>query len=249
MTTNIIMSTNNGNQMVDFHTHILPEMDDGAYNPTESMKMLEVLSRQGVGAVCLTPHFYPYKENIETFLQRRGKAIARIAPYAQELGIRLVLASETYLSDYLFNTEDISELCMGKECGRRYLLTELPSGFSERTIKRVSRLIFTYNVVPILAHIDRYPKLIKSSVLLDEFIDMGCLMQMNLESLQEGFLKKRKLLKYIQSNMVHVVGTDAHNMSERPPVYSKGISVIAKALGEGAVNQLTRNALQIISES
>jgi protein-tyrosine phosphatase len=104
-------------------------------------------------------------------------------------------------------------------------------------------------VVPILAHIDRYPKLIKSSALLDEFIDMGCLMQMNLESLQEGFLKKRKLLKYIQSNMVHVVGTDAHNMSERPPVYSEGISVIAKALGEGAVNQLTRNALQIISES
>lgn len=235
--------------MVDFHTHILPGMDDGARDAAESRKMLELLSRQGVTAVCLTPHFYPYKESLESFLNRREESFAKIRPLSGELGVRFALASETFFNDYLFHSEDISRLCMKDDGGRGYLLTELPFGtsFSERTLDRLSRLMNTYSVYPVLAHIERYPNLVNHRRLIGRLIDMGCLMQINLSAFQKGFLLKRRLLGDIRGNLVHVVGTDAHNLQHRPPAYQDGISLIRKSLGDDAVDRLSRNAGKMIS--
>jgi protein-tyrosine phosphatase len=236
-------------ELVDFHTHILPGMDDGAKDTEESKKMLEMLVKQGVHTVCLTPHFYPYKETQETFLKRREQAFSQIQPFALELGVHFALASETFFNDYLFHSEDISPLCMQGSDGRHYLLTEMPfdSHFSEHTVKRISRLIDTYSVNPVLAHIERYPKLVNNKKLIDRLIDMGCLMQINLSAFGRGFFLKKRLLGYLAKNMVHVVGTDAHNTGKRPPEYSAGISIIQKSLGEDTVCQLSRNAQQIVA--
>lgn len=237
--------------MVDFHTHILPEMDDGAEDLPESKKMLEMFIRQGVDTICLTPHFYSYKENLETFLERRKKSFAAIEPYQKELGVHFALASETFFSDYLFHLEDISPLCMKDSSGRRYLLTELPfaSSFSERTLDRISRLIDTYSVCPVLAHIERYPKLINHKKLIGRLIDMGCLMQINLSAFQKGFFLKRKLLGYIRNDLIHVVGTDAHHVQQRAPNYLDGIAAIRKSLDDGAVDRMNQNARRIVSGS
>lgn len=244
--TNIGMNVTN-EEMVDFHTHILPGMDDGAKDAEESKKMLQMLVQQGVHTVCLTPHFYPYKETLEAFLNRREQAFSQIQPYAAEMGLRFVLASETFFNDYLFHSEDISPLCMKGSAGRSYLLTEMPfdSHFSDHTVSRISKLIDIYGVNPVLAHIERYPKLVNNKKLIDRLIDMGCLMQINLSVFEKGFFLKKRILSYIAKNMVHVVGTDSHNTEKRPPKYSEGISVIQKSLGEDAVNQLSRNAQQI----
>lgn len=235
--------------LTDFHTHILPGMDDGAKDAEESKRMLEALNRQNVHTVCLTPHFYPYKEAQEVFLERRQTAFSQIQPLAAEMGIRLALASETFFNDYLFRSEDILPLCVKDGEGQYYLLTEMPfqSSFSDRTVNRISKLMDTYSVTPVLAHIERYPKLVNDKNLINRLIDMGCLMQINLSAFQKGFLLKTRLLRYIRGNMVHVVGTDAHNTGNRPPDYSTGIAVIRKSLGEDAVLQLSRNAEQIVA--
>ena len=60
---------NNG--AVDFHSHILPGMDDGAKTPEESLQMLRMERDQGVDTVVLTPHFYRDRERPEQFLARR----------------------------------------------------------------------------------------------------------------------------------------------------------------------------------
>ena len=236
-------------ELVDFHTHILPGMDDGAKDAAESKNMLERLVQQGVHTVCLTPHFYPYKETQDTFLKRREQAFSQIRPFAAEVGVRFALASETFFNDYLFHSEDISPLCMKDNDGQNYLLTELPfdSSFSEHTVKRLSRLIDTYCVYPVLAHIERYPKLVNDKKLINRLIDMGCLMQINLSAFGRGYFLKKRLLGYIAKNMVHVVGTDAHNTDKRPPEYSAGISIIQESLGDDAVLQLSRNAQQIVA--
>ena len=235
--------------MVDFHTHILPGMDDGAKDVEESKKMLEALCQQNVHTVCLTPHFYPYKEDQELFLQRRQTAFSQIQPFAAEMGIRLALASETFFNDYLFRSEDILPLCMKDGEGRYYLLTEMPfqSSFSDRTANRISKLMDTYSITPVLAHIERYPNLVNDKNLINRLIDMGCLMQINLTAFGRGYFLKKRLLGYIRKNMVHVVGTDAHNTQKRPPNYSEGISIIQKALGKDSVQQLSQNAQQIVA--
>lgn len=229
---------------IDCHTHILQGMDDGCKSLQESIQMLQSLSLQGVHIVWITPHFYPYKESLESFLSRREKAYAALKPYADQLGIEVLPASETFLSDYIFNAPNISKLCIGE----KYLLTELPLSlsYSQQTFDRIRRLTLTCGIVPILAHVERYPKLIKDVAVLDEFIDMGCLTQINLSSLEDGIIKRKQLLQYIEINLVHLIGTDCHNMGNRPPKYSSGISIIEKKLGSEYVEQLLDNARQIM---
>lgn len=234
---------------VDFHTHILPQLDDGAASEQESMSMLKMLADQGVETVCLTPHFYPYRETVESFVARRQKSFAQLKPLAEGTGISVVLASETFLNDYLFHAEDISPLCMKNREGRSYLLTELPldSGFTEHTLAKISKLIDTYSVTPVLAHIERCSNLLKNKGQVNRLIDMGCMMQINLEALDKNFFLRSRILRYIENGMVHVVGTDAHHMQTRAPEYSKGIRVIQKSLGNAAVDRLNSNARQIVS--
>ena len=60
--------------MVDFHTHILPGMDDGAATVADSLAMLARLHDQGVDTVCLTSHFLQEEPSVEDFLRRRSAA-------------------------------------------------------------------------------------------------------------------------------------------------------------------------------
>ena len=53
---------------IDFHSHILPQMDDGAKSTDESIELLKALAEAKVEKVVLTPHFYRNDENIAAFL-------------------------------------------------------------------------------------------------------------------------------------------------------------------------------------
>lgn len=225
---------------IDCHSHILPGIDDGAKDIQESIWMLQNLSSQGVTTIWLTPHFYPCKEDLDSFLVKRDKKYSTLKPYADRLKMELIPASETYLSDCLFNIPSISDLCVN---GQKYILTELPfSSECSLAFTRISRLINNYDVIPILAHIERYPKIFKNVEYLNELIDMGCLIQMNLSALENGFFRRKRLIRYIDGNLVHIIGTDCHNMKSRPPKFLNGISIIEKKLGADFVLQLMENA-------
>jgi len=58
--------------MIDFHSHILPKLDDGSSSSDESCKLLRCLATQGVESVVATPHFYADNESVERFLARRN---------------------------------------------------------------------------------------------------------------------------------------------------------------------------------
>ena len=80
--------------MIDFHTHILPEIDDGARSVRRSLEMYEYQKNSGVDALVATPHFYPGNMTVESFLQRRNNAYERVLAAAEEKGISLI---PTYL--------------------------------------------------------------------------------------------------------------------------------------------------------
>lgn len=226
---------------VDFHTHILPGIDDGSPDREISAEMLSCLKRQGIGTVVLTPHFYTDRESLSSFLVRREAAWESLAPVLGQTEMNAVLACEMHFSDYVFNSADISALCIRN----KFLVTELPYSFvfSDIQISKIGRLISTYNITPVLAHIERYPELLKSRSLLDQLIEMGCRTQINLGALQNGGIRlRRTILSLIQSQRVHVVGTDCHNMKSRPPSYEPGIRTICEKLGEDFIRLLNENA-------
>ena len=61
--------------MIDIHTHILPNFDDGSASVEISVNMLKALREQGVKNVVLTPHFYDYRTDVDSFVQKRQKAL------------------------------------------------------------------------------------------------------------------------------------------------------------------------------
>ena len=72
---------------IDFHTHILPGMDDGAENESVSLQMLEMLKGQGIEIAVLTPHYYRDKNTVEEFLERRNASYNRLLQAAENKDI------------------------------------------------------------------------------------------------------------------------------------------------------------------
>jgi protein-tyrosine phosphatase len=194
-------------------------MDDGAGSVDEALEMLGMAAGQGVRCVCATPHYYHYRESPEEFCLRREKAYGLVREAALGMGVEIRLGSETFLTPGLANERDIGCLCVE---GTRKLLLEAPHGsaFQKKTTRLIERVMSNLGVVPVLAHIERYPALLRKDGPLDQLLEMGCLAQANLSSLNGGFALRRRLLRLIVEGKVHYLGTDAHNTKDRPPDYT-----------------------------
>lgn len=232
--------------LVDFHTHILPSIDDGAKNTEISIKMINELISQGIEKIVLTPHFYSNEISINDFVKKREKSYNDLIANSNIKKENLILASETYFTDYIFNNKDISDLYIGKT---NYIMLELPysESISNRFIEKIKKLIYTYNVIPIIAHVERYPDVINNTKIYRKLLDLGCLFQMNLSSLNNNFFKKRKLLKLIKFEYINVLGTDCHNLTTRPPIYKEYADLIIENLGNDPFNTICNNAEKIIN--
>lgn len=64
--------------MIDFHTHILPGMDDGSQATHESLQMLTLESEQGAQEILLTPHFYAHFDKISSFFRAERALFSEI---------------------------------------------------------------------------------------------------------------------------------------------------------------------------
>ncbi|MEI3569540.1 MAG: CpsB/CapC family capsule biosynthesis tyrosine phosphatase [Roseburia faecis] len=64
--------------LIDFHTHILPEIDDGSRNVEMSLNMLAAQREQQVDEIVATPHFYAQKDSVEEFLLRRQRSYEKL---------------------------------------------------------------------------------------------------------------------------------------------------------------------------
>lgn len=232
--------------LVETHCHILPSIDDGAKDVETSLEMIKKLQEQGAETIILTPHYYSDSLSLNDFLRRRDRAFNKLCNALPPGSPKLIPAAEVYMSDYLFGNEDIGRITIGDS---EYALIEhsFTETFSEKTHERLLNLYYEYGIKTILAHIERYPALISNKKLLDSYIEMGCLTQVNINSFFDTpkHIRKR-LFKYLKSGRIHLIGTDCHNLTTRPPEYENGINEIIKKFGKEAVDLLEQNAKLLI---
>ncbi|MCI6007585.1 MAG: hypothetical protein MRZ25_04970 [Ruminococcus sp.] len=224
----------------DIHTHILPAIDDGSQDIDISVVLLEELESQGVTHLALTPHFYTQyspvtNHAVKEFVAKRQNAY-NLVKSEYSGSIRLILGCELHLTQNLMCLEDITPFCY--ENGR-YMLTEMPYNctFKSDDIKLLESVINKYGVTPILAHIERYPVLLKDQQLLEKLISMGCMAQVNTESLCKMFVGQ-KLIKYLNSGLVQFIGTDTHS-TVRGCDFAKGYKVISKKCTPNVIENLS----------
>ncbi len=217
-------------ETVDFHTHILPAIDDGAKTVEDSLRLINFVSSLNVSQIVLSPHYYPTQESVEEFIEKRNKscqiladALAKKQQNEEKKLPTFHLGCEVYLEPIIFNNEDLTPLTLNTS--GNFMLTELfyESEFTHSTETMIRQLFYSYNIVPILAHIDRYPFLLKEKNLY-KLLEMGCVAQINVSSLSNFFIRK-KLIKYIEKGYIGAFGTDIHSTNNIQKM-KKGISYL-----------------------
>ena len=111
-TEDIIRNMSISSVRTDYHSHILPAMDDGPEDRETAAEMLHLLRRQGIATVYATPHYYRHLETVENFLERRGRAAGMLAKEAEALGLKLLLGAEIHIEQGISGLEKVDALVM-----------------------------------------------------------------------------------------------------------------------------------------
>lgn len=225
--------------MIDFHTHILPNMDDGSDSVETSLQMLEEASKQGFDTVIASSHFYPNVEDIDSFIKRRDKAYSLLED--KDLNIRVLKGAEVQFFNGISKNEDVRNLCIE---GTNVLLVEMPFNrkFDKSMIDELVELTRFYKVM--IAHFERY--LENNSIdLFKSLYKNGVVIQVNAGSFNRYFLR-RKLIKMIKLGFKVIIASDMHNLTTRPENVFQALERIKKSVDVNTYNQLLKYNESII---
>lgn len=223
--------------MIDFHSHILPGIDDGSRNIEESMAILDRQRGKGTKTMIATPHFYP-DDDSRVFVRKRALARDELMSVLceegkQDLAIRM--GAEVLLSVDTWQIENLEELCIE---GTSYILLEMPfSHWSQWVYDSVEKIIEHHKLRPIIAHVERYEAVMEQPNRLVPLLEMGALMQMNAYSLDKNSSRQKLANKLIKHQMIHLLGSDVHRRGELMTV-KDGYTIISKQHGKKAIDRI-----------
>lgn len=220
---------------IDFHAHILPEIDHGSSSLESSEKQLDAAKAVGINLIVATPHFYPDQIKLDTFLRKRDEAYKKILPICAKKQIELKLGAEVALCEGLENLENIEELCIE---GSNVMLLELP--FREVSSRLLNTIyeIQEKGIMPILAHINRY-----SRMNIIRALDLGVAAQLNAEALVK-FRMRRRFVYCVDDGIVQTLGSDAHE--DRENAYAEFDKAL-KFLGKKREDILMKRTAELLN--
>ena len=206
-------------KLIDFHSHVLPGIDDGSDSVDTSIAMLRMEAEQGVTHVVATPHFYPHRDRPEEFLARRSRA---------EEKLRREMAKHNDLPQ-------LPLLTFGKkEC----IMIEMPqSSWTEAMYQELRQVHGQLGLVPVIAHVDRYLSALRNPCLMKRLEAMPVIVQAN----ASFFLGKGtacQALRMVKAGKIHLLGSDCHNLQDRCPNLGAAVQRIREYAGEQYVEEI-----------
>ena len=237
------------NRIVDIHTHILPGMDDGAADTRVSIAMLKMQAAQGVDTVVLTPHLYREREDVERFLERRARSMARLQaaldtlPQQERDALpKLVLGAEVAWRPNMKHMENLDQLCIEQT---EYMLLELPNiKWTDEIINSIYNLL-NRGITPVLAHLERYFSH-QNRDMLEQLISIGVPFQISAGALSQ-LLTGRKLVRMLEEDENAVLASDCHGDSSRVPNMAQGVARLKKKLDEETVERILQRGVRLIN--
>lgn len=219
--------------MIDIHSHILPAMDDGSQSISESLEMLRLSRQQGITQIFATPHFSAVKENPKSFLSRRQASAAQL-DLDSEMMPQLGLGAEVAYFSGMSHCKELPDLCLE---GTDLLLVEMPfAPWTDRIVSDVCAIRQQLGLIPVLAHVERYSRGSQMGRYRDLLLQ-ETLFQCN----AEYFLRlgtKAKAMRQLRRGEIHLLGSDAHNLSSRAPKLGEAATLIRQKLGEEVLTRL-----------
>lgn len=230
-------------KILDFHTHVLPGIDDGSASVEESAAMLRELAAQGASSVAATPHFYAQHTSPEAFFARRQAAWEQLAPHLTEDIPEIRLGAEVQYFEGIHRCDGLERFCLE---GTELLLLEMPvCAWTARMVDSVLELNRRRNITVLLAHIERYMTR-QNRRCWHPLLEDGVLMQAS----ASFFLDRGgKAVKLLQEGNIHVLGTDCHNMRTRRPNLAPALEMIARKGGEALLQELKKREMMALGQA
>ena len=226
--------------MIDFHTHILPGIDDGSRSAEETELLLAQEREQGAGRILATPHFYAGRDPAARFLAKREEALKVLRSVLEKGGEdapEVRAAAEVYYFPRMWEADVLPDLCME---GGRLLLVEMPfAQWTASMYRDLEKIIRKRELTVLLAHVERYHEFQKDKGVWDAVFDLPLYAQINAGSLLR-FRTRRFVLKFLKEGHKVVLGSDCHHPRRRPVNLSEGREVVRKKLGEEALERMDR---------
>ena len=220
--------------MVDLHTHILPEIDDGSDGVDTSLAMLRREAEQGVTAVCATSHYYAKYSSIPAFCERRAEAMERLSSVLTAELPRVLPAAEVAYFPHM-EEQDLMPLCIQ---GTRTLMLEMPfSDWTGLQLETVEALVLDCRYDVVLVHPERFCFSKSNKHKLEKLAELPIGLQVNAGSLLR-WGTRRLALDLLQMAQYPLLGSDCHNLTSRPPNLKEGRKVVMQKLGEAFLKKI-----------
>lgn len=233
--------------IIDFHSHILPGIDDGSRDLDTSMAMLEQIRAQQTDILIATPHFYATQDRIDTFLQHRQQAYDAFCKAIAGRGWtdypQILTGSEVAFFNGISRSEEICRLTIE---GTDLLLLEMPFAlWNEHIIEEVSGLIQDRHLRIMIAHLDRFIRMPGNKKYIRQLLELPVYVQLNAECLTD-WRHRHIFLKMLEEGTAHVLGSDCHGAHHRVPNLKAGRDMIQKKKGIQLLEKIDRQGYELL---
>ncbi len=217
--------------MIDIHTHILPNLDDGARDMREALAMARIAVDQGTTHMFATPHQQFQGTRSRQEIKDRVAALQKELD-AANIELKILPGYEIRLEGSIL--EDWDNDLAGPLGDSRYVLVEpLFERYDQEAIQILDQ-IFLRGYIPIMAHPERIMTIQKDVSLLEPFIARGGLTQITSHSLTgyHGQKAKQVAREMLHAGWGHILASDSHHENRRQPVLSEGVVIAAEIVGQ-----------------
>ncbi len=225
--------------MIDMHTHILPNIDDGSKSIEETFQLIKEAKKVGFNEIISTSHYM--EGYYETDNAEREVWVNAIYEKLQEqnIGVKLYLGNEIYFSENIMNLLKEERASTINETN--YVLFEMPLNAEPLNLYDVIYEMLQYEIIPILAHPERYSFIQKEPELVYDLIEKGVYMQANYASIIGLYGKKAKFIvkKFLENNMIHFLGSDVHRKGTIYPKIPTILKELEEIVGKEKLEELT----------
>ena len=220
--------------MIDLHSHILPNVDDGSRSLEDSLSLMKEASKLGITDIVFTPHYelnpsrmvpnVNFKDSFENFKKEL---------IGNEININVYLGNEITLENGIID-QIKNKYCLTLN-DSKYILLELDFFAEEEEIGEIIYELGLAGYRVIIAHVERY--LYADYKYVEMLVNEGALIQVNAASLtvKNSYLKKF-MSKLIKNNLIHFIASDVHRGRENK--LQEAYQIVSKRFNKDIANRL-----------